>query len=72
MADEPLSDERLAEIEMLAKSDAYASKADILGVDELIAEIRRLRGIELSRRHNGPLVRCATSTSGTTWETWGD
>jgi hypothetical protein len=45
MTDELLSDERLAEIEMLAKSDAYASEADILGVDELIAEVRRLRDV---------------------------
>lgn len=57
MTDEPPSDERLAEIEAEHADPDHYEESTSCSALELIAEIRRLRGIELSRRHNGPWHR---------------
>jgi hypothetical protein len=58
---EPPSDERLAEIEAEHADPDHYEESTSCSALELIAEIRRLRGIELRRWNSGPLVRCATS-----------
>jgi hypothetical protein len=38
-----MDDQRLTEIEATTHSPAYRDEADMIGVDELIAEVHRLR-----------------------------
>jgi len=48
-----MDDARLAEIEATAHSPAYQSEADVIGVDELIAEIKRLKAAVNEAYENG-------------------